>query len=397
MKYIDTTANKKLFAMRGKIRNVGGGTGASKTVGIIIWLIDYAQSVKNEIIDVVAESYPHLEQGAIREFKNIMSSCGYWHDSQWNDTKHIYTFGTNTELHFQSYDKLGKAHGPRRDVLFLNEGNWLSWDVVEQLILRTRKVVWVDYNPVSEFWMHTEVLGKRNDVESLKLTFEDNEGLSEKERKEIESKKVNSRFWKVYGLGELGEPIGRIYTNWQFIDEVPLEARLERYGLDFGYDPDPTALIAVYYYNGSYILDEIIYTSRIDNPAIASTIKNLPPALVIADSAEPKSISEIKNFGINIIGTQKGKDSVRYGVKTVQTQKISVTTRSLNLIKEYRNFFQAIDHKTNIPIMGEYEGIRHALDAIRYAICSMISIKQRKEMLIQMPHLPRMKQTNPAF
>ena len=395
MIYQETTALHKLLKLKKKIRDVRGGTGAGKSVGILMWDIDYGQSNKNKVIDVVSESYPHLEQGVIREFKNVMIDRKYWKDERWNGSKHIYTFETGSTIQFQSYDKLGKAHGPRRDVLHLNECNWLPWDVVDQLITRTRDVVWCEYNPSSEFWMHTEVIGKRDDVESLKLVYTDNEGLSESERAEIESRRNNPRWWRVYGEGELGEAEGRIYTGWQIIDEIPHEARLERYGLDFGYDPDPAAIIAVYYYNGGYILDEILYATLVDNPGLASIFKNSPSALVIADSAEPKSIAEIKKFNISIIGTDKGSDSVRYGVKTVQSQRISVTQKSLNLIKEYRNYFQAIDRRTNIPIIGEYEGACHALDATRYAICSMIPIQQRK-MILSQQTIPKLRQ-NPAL
>lgn len=396
MDYRETTAIRKLLKLKKKIRDVRGGTGAGKSVGILLWDIDYAQSNKKKVIDVVSESYPHLEQGVIREFKNVMIDRKYWKDSLWNEGKHIYKFETGSTIQFQSYDKLGKAHGPRRDVLHLNEANWLPWDVVDQLITRTRDVVWCEYNPVTEFWMQTEVLGKRVDVESLKLTWEDNEGLSDAERAEIESRRNNPRWWRVYGEGEFGEAEGRIYTGWQEIDEIPHEARLERYGLNFGYYPHPLGLVAVYWYNGGYILDEILYGNYIENSTIAATLKNIPPALVIADSAEPKSIAEIRRFGINIVGTDKGKDSKRYGVKTVQSVRISITNNSINLKKEYRNYYQLIDRRTNLPIMGEYDGDYFILDGVRYAICSMIPIQQRKEKLAHLPRFPDIPQTNPV-
>ena len=398
--YQDTTAARKIFQLRKKIRAISGGTGASKTVSILVWLIDYAQTGKC-VIDIVSESYPHLEQGAIREFKNLMRDSDnkhepLWDDNNWNESKHIYTFETGSTIQFQSYDKMGKAHGPRRDVLFVNECNWLPWDVVDQLIVRTREVVWLDWNPVSEFWFYTELQGKRNDIDFLKLTYLDNEALSEAERKEIESRRNNLRWWRVYGEGLLGEAEGRIYTGWQMIDEIPHEARLEGYGLDFGYNPDPAAIVAVYYYNGGYILDELLYQRETDNPTLAKMFKNLPQGLVVADSAEPKSISEISSFGVNIIGAEKGKESVRYGVKTLQSQRISVTQKSINLIKEYRNYFQSIDRKTNIPIMGQYDGECHALDAARYKLCSLIPIIKRKEILSQLPRLPNIPQSNPV-
>lgn len=394
--YQNTTALQKLLKLKKKIRDVRGGTGAGKSVGILLWDIDYGQANKGKVIDVVSESYPHLEQGVIREFKNVMIDRKYWKDERWNGSKHIYTFETGSTIQFQSYDKLGKAHGPRRDVLHLNECNWLPWDVVDQLITRTRDVVWCEYNPSSEFWMHTEIIGKREDVESLKLVYTDNEGLSASERAEIESRRNNPRWWRVYGEGELGEAEGRIFTGWKIIDEIPHEARLEGYGLDFGYDPDPAALVAVYYYNGGYILDELLYQREIDNLTLAKMFKNLPRGLVIADSAEPKSIKEISSFGVNIIGADKGPESVRYGVKTLQAQRISVTAKSINLIKEYRNFYQATDRKTNVQIIGKYDGIRHALDAARYKLCSLIPIQQKKERMAQAWNPPSRLQINPV-
>src|SRR3990167_1224911 len=391
-----TTAIEKLLKLTKKIRDVRGGQGAGKTYGITAWDIDYAQSNKKAVIDVVSESFPHLEQGAIRDFKGIMTERNYWKDDRWNESKHIYKFETGSTIQFQSYDKLGKAHGPRRDVLHLNESIWLAWGVVNPLIARTRNVVWCEYNPLQEYWMHTEILGKRTDVESLKLTYLDNEGLSEAERAEIEGRKGDQRWWRVYGQGELGEAEGRVYIGWQMIDEIPHEARLEGYGLDFGYNPDPAAIVAVYWYNGVYVLDEQLYARDIDNPTIAKMFKNLPSGLVVADSAEPKSIREISAFNVNIIGAPKGPESVRFGVKTLQSQRISVTKRSVNLIKEYRNYFQSVDRKTNLPVMGKYDGECHALDAARYKICSLIPILRRKEMLSHLQNFPSVPDKNPV-
>ena len=379
---------------------MSGGTGASKTVSILIWLIDYAQTGKC-VIDVVSESYPHLEQGAIREFKNLMMDSDdkhepLWDDNNWNESKHIYKFENGSTIQFQSYDKMGKAHGPRRDVLFVNECNWLPWDVVDQLIVRTREVVWLDWNPVTEFWFYTELQNKRPDIDFLKLTYLDNEALSNAERAEIEARRNNPRWWRVYGEGELGEAEGRIYTGWQIIDEIPHEARLERKGLDFGWNPDPMALIDVYKYNSGYILDEVMYGLEIPNSQTAGNIKNSPPALVVGDSAEPKSIAEIQSYGVNIIGAVKGSDSKRYGIKVVQGLRISVTKRSINLIKEYRNYYQLIDRRTNQPVMGETDGADDCLDAARYALCSLIPIIQRREMIAAMPKFPSMAWVNPA-
>lgn len=330
----------------------------------------------------------------MRDFLLIMKEHGYFKDSRWDKTNSVYTFETGSTIEFFSADQPEKLRGARRDRLFLNEANNIPFTAFEELEVRTKDFVYIDYNPVSEFWYNTEVEGKRNDYEFIVLTYKDNEALSPEIIKSIEQRKNRSGWWKVYGEGLLGEAEGRIFKDWQIIPEIPFEARLEGYGLDFGYDPDPAALIAVYYYNGGYILDEILYERNLENPQLASTLLNLPKALVIADSAEPKSIAEIRRLGVNILGADKGKESVRYGVKTMQALKISVTSRSLNLLKEYRNFFQAVDRKTNLPLVGEYDGERHALDAARYKLTSLLPLRQRKEKLEQIIRFPNIQRGN---
>lgn len=368
----DTTATKKIFTLKKRIRAVAGGTSASKTISILIWLIDYCQSKKNanKIATVVSESFPHLEKGAMLDFEMIMKDRGYWNESLWHGTKHQYTFETGAVLEFTSMDNYGKAHGPRRDMLFINEANNIDYNIADQLIIRTREAIWLDWNPTSEFWFYTEMLNVRDDVDFITLTYKDNEALDENTIKEIESHRNNKAWWRVYGLGLLGEIEGRIYTGWNIVDEVPHEARLERYGLDFGYSNDPTAVIAVYRYNDGIILDEILYQKGLFNKDIADVLKNIDKALVIADSAEPKSIAEISSYGVPILKSKKGRDSVNFGIKKLQFQRVSVTKRSTNLIKEYRSYMweQDSDGKwLTKPI--DYNN--HCLDASRYAVVHM--------------------------
>jgi len=382
--------------LRKRIRAVKGGTGASKTVGILIWLIDYAQSTKDKVVSVVSESYPHLSLGAIREFKQIMLDRGYWVDDRWvGSPTPVYTFETGTIIEFISMDKLGKAHGPRRDILFINEANNISWQIADQLITRTKEVVWLDWNPTNEFWFDTEMWGRREDIDFITLIYLDNEGLDEGQLNEILAHKNNSRWWKVYGLGELGDVEGRIFQTWQIIDEIPHEARLERFGLDFGYTNDPSALVSLYYFNGGYILDEVVFQKGLSNKQLADIILNQKKALVIGDSAEPKSIDEIRSFGVNILPTVKGKDSVRQGIQVVQDQQISVTKRSINIIKEYRNYMWETDKDGRILNEPEHTW-SHSMDAIRYAMTSLIPIIRRKEMIDMMPVFESKVKTNPA-
>ena len=369
-KFEDVTAVKKIFKMRGRIRAVAGGTSAGKTLGILIWLIDYGLSTKNEIITVVAESVPHLLLGAIRDFKSIMDVQGYFDPKRWNESKHIYIFPGNSIIEFISFDKFGKAHGPRRDILFLNECNNIPWNIADQLITRTRQVIWLDWNPSEEFWYYTEMQPNRKDIDFITLTYLDNEALDEISKMEIESHKYNKSWWKVYGLGQLGEIESRIFRNWQIVEEIPHEARLERYGIDFGYSADPTAIVAIYYFNGGYIVDEVLYQKEISNKQIAETLKILSPALTIADSAEPKSIDEIRLYGVNIFPSPKGKGSVNQGIQYVQNQKISLTRNSVNLIKEYKNYVWMFDRDGKNTGIPEHK-YSHGMDGIRYGFSSL--------------------------
>lgn len=368
----DTSATRKIFDLKKRIRAVSGGTSASKTISILVWLIDYCQSLRNrnKLATVVSESYPHLEKGAMRDFEMIMKDRDYWNDDLWNSTKHTYTFETGNVLEFMSVDTYGKAHGPRRHVLFVNECNNLAYNIVDQLITRTREVVWLDWNPVSEFWFYTDMLGKRDDIDFITLTYKDNEALDPITIHEIESHMHNKAWWQVYGLGQLGELEGRIFTGWQILDEIPAEAQLVRYGLDFGYSNDPTAIDAIHRWNGAFIIDEILHQKGLSNRQIADVLDNIPRALVVADSAEPKSIDELKSYGLMIVPSQKGTGSVLQGIQYVQDQRIFVTKRSVNTLREYRNYLWMTDKDGKI--INEPSPIwNHHMDDIRYGMESL--------------------------
>lgn len=395
MLYQQTTALKKIARLNKKIRVVQGGTSASKTISILQLLIAMAQSDKTPTLtSIVSESLPHLKKGAIRDFKNILKAHNYWKEDRWHDTDKIYTFETGSQLEFFGAEQSEKLRGGRRDRGFMNECNTLSLEAFDEFEVRTKEFVFLDFNPTNEFWLFTEVLGQREDVELIILTYKDNEGCPQEIVNSIEQRRNRIGWYKVYGLGQLGEVEGRIYTGWNEIGSIPLEARLERYGIDFGYHPDPCAIVAIYYYNGGYIFDEVVYQLEMSNREMANTLKNLPKALSVADSAEPKSIDELKMYGINVVPTNKGADSVRHGIKAVQDQKISVTKRSVNLLKEYRNYLWAVDRDGHIlPGTPEPTCSQHLLDGARYAINSLVPVIRRKELVQNIASVPR-KKTN---
>lgn len=365
MPYIETTALHKLLKLRKRIKGIQGGTSASKTISIVQIFIDKAQSDKTpKISSITSESIPHLKRGALRDFKNIMQEHGYWKPERWNATDFIYTFETGSIIEFFSLDMPHKVRGPRRHRLFINEANNIPKETYDQLEIRTSEEIWLDWNPTISFWWHEDIMPTQ-DVDFEILTYKDNEALDASIIQSIESRKANKNWYAVYGLGQLGEVEGKVYTDWQVIDEIPHEARLERYGLDFGYSNDPTSIVAIYYYNGGYILDEITYQKGLSNKQIADILLNLPKSLVIADSAEPKSIDELKLYGINVLPVTKGKDSVTQGIQYVQSQRISITKRSINGLKEYRNYMWETDRDGRI-LNEPIDLWNHFLDAVRY-------------------------------
>jgi phage terminase large subunit len=370
MSFTITTAEKKLAGLHKRIRGIAGGTSAGKTYGILRLLIDDAESDKTPTLtSVVSESYPHLSRGAMRDFLNILEDSGHFEPSRWNKTEHTYTVQSGSKIEFFSADMPSKVRGPRRDRLFINEVNNIPYEAYDQLEIRTKEYIWLDWNPTNEFYFYTDIKDKDN-VDFIILTYKDNEGLDSRIVESIESRKGNKNWWLVYGLGQLGEVEGKIYKDWNIIDEVPHEARLERYGLDFGYSQDPATLVGIYYYNGGYIVDEELYQTGMVNNQLADFIKNRPKALIMADSAEPKSIEEIKQHGINILPVTKGQDSVTQGINYVQQQRISMTKRSLNLIKEYRNYMWMTDRGGKILTKPD-SGFDHTMDALRYGMESL--------------------------
>ena len=396
MAYQKTTATLKIARLESRIRAIQGGTSASKTVSIILLLITMAQSDERPTLtSIVSESFPHLKRGAMRDFLLIMQEHKYFQDSRWNKTDCTYTFETGSKIEFFSADQSDKVRGARRDRLFINEVNNISFETFEQLEVRTKEFIFIDWNPTNEFWFYTDVKGVRSDVDHIILTYRDNEALSKEIRDSIETRRNRTSWWQVFGEGVLGEVEGKIYRDWKIIDELPHEVRLERYGMDFGYSNDPTAIVAIYFYNGGYIMDEITFQKGLSNKQIADIFDAKEKAVVMADSAEPKSIDEIHAYGINIFPVTKGKDSVSHGIQYVQAQKISITKSSTNIIKEYRNYLWDVDKNGKITNIPEHQ-FSHSMDAIRYGLSGLEPDDPRAQDIVEQTERDREEITEDA-
>jgi phage terminase large subunit len=338
---------------------IGRGDNAGKTYAIIPILIDRAIKEQRIKITVVAETLPAVKEGALDIFKTIMVETNRWIENNWNASALIYTFTNGSRMQFKSFDSDGKAKASgKRDILFLNEANHIPFIIADALMIRSAET-YIDFNPDNEFWVHSEILPQHN-AEFLLLTYLDNEGISKETLEDLMIKKEKAKtsnywanWWRVYGEGQIGNLQGVVFSNWQLIDTIPNEARLLGIGLDFGYTNDPTSAIAVYKWNEKRIVKELFYRTGMLNGDIANALPK--DAVIYADSAEPKSIEEIRRRGLQIYPVTKGKDSINYGIDVMQQQEYLVTSDSTNLIKELRGYCWDVDRTgktTNKPQGG---------------------------------------------
>jgi phage terminase large subunit len=366
---VRTTAVNKIIALKKRIKIIQGGTSAGKTFGIIPVLISKAAKHPNLEISIVAESIPHLRRGALKDFINIMKWTSRFFEGRFNKSLLRYDFGNGSYIEFFSADDSSKLRGARRDILYINECNNVTFEAYNELSIRTKREIFLDFNPANEFWVHTE-LKDEDDSDFLILTYKDNEALDERIVKEIEKNRAKAttssywaNWWRVYGLGEIGMLEGVVFSNWKTIDTIPNEAKLIGYGLDFGFTNDPTAIIEIYNYNGQRIVNEIVYQTGLVNNEISKKLqKNV---IAYADSSEPKSIEEIRRTGQLIKGVTKGQDSVNFGIQIMQSQNYLVTAQSTNLIKELRAYCWDRD-KTGKQMNKPIDNFNHTIDALRY-------------------------------
>lgn len=377
-----TTAINKLLALKKRKKVIQGGTWAGKTFGIMAVLIDFLAKHTGEHFTVVAETIPAIKRGALKDFVETMMSTGRWNQSRYNATDRVYRFANGSLIEFNSFDSVGKAQAAgKRTGLFINEAPYISYEIADALIMRTSGNVWIDFNPTHEFWAHTEIL-PNEDAEFLILKYTDNEAIPQTILNELQMKLVKaetSSYWanwcRVYIDGEIGNLQGAVYPSWTQIDQVPKEARFLCYGLDFGYSEDPTSCVAIYKHNDAYIVDQVIYQTGLVNKDIANLIKQHGnKGNIIADSAEPKSIQELKNAGLRVQPCEKGSDSILHGIQLINGVSFAVTEQSRDVITELRRYIWEKDRNGNTtskPI-GVFN---HAMDAMRYGFSSILHKK----------------------
>ena len=371
-------------AFRDGLRGVDsrGGTRSTKTYSALQFLVFLAVGLLTKrLISVVSETLPHLKKGAIRDFEKILQDEGIIagalrDDPRWNATDCTFHFASGTIIEFFSCDSPARVHGPARDILFINEGQNIRWETARQLMIRTREFIIVDYNPTHEFWAHTELATDAR-FRTIVSTYKDNRFLTQAQIEDIEKGKKNANWWRVYGLGQTGQLEGVIY-QFEQIEQMPDSPGLIRIGgLDYGFTNSKTAgvdILADVRRKAIYV-DEMFYGTGMHNYDIIAALNahGFPkkgPRLY-ADCAEPKANSEIKLAGFNVWPSDKAKE-ITFQVSWMQGWTLYITKRSVNVIKEARNYIWDTDrdgNRLNQPIK-DYD---HAMDAMRYAVFGQLA------------------------
>lgn len=382
-----TTSLRKIASLKKRIKVVRGGQGSGKTISILILLINHAASTPNKEILIISAELTKMRLTVIKDFVKVMRLIGIYDENRFLAGT-LYRFPNGSFIKFIGLDKEDVGKGLRSDVAYFNEVNKCNQESYRQVSSRAGKV-YVDYNPDAEFFIDTDVIG-RDDADFLQLSFMDNELLPETERDEIlryKTKGYNedgtikdpywANLWEVYGLGNIGNLQGAIFNNWEIIEELPKEAELISYGLDWGFTNDPTALVAVYKYNEAIIIDELIYQTGLTNSMLYNKIVELKLdeyVGIVADSSDPKSIQDLINMGYqNCFGAKKGVDSVMFGIGKMQEYKILITKRSTNAIKEFRAYRWAED-KNGKSLGMPVDKDNHIIDPVRYVFQDRIAL-----------------------
>ena len=351
-----------------------GGTRSGKTYNILLFIIfHYCTHNKNKIITICRKTFPSLRATVLRDFLQILNHYQVYRDEFHNKSSSEYHLFGNL-IEFTSLDQSQKIRGRKRDLLFINEGNELYWEDWQQLIFRTQERIILDFNPSDEYhWIYDNVI-TRKDCAFYKTTYLDNPFLEDVIKEEIERlKETDDQYWQIYGLGERASSINTIF-KYSEVKQIPEDAKLIAYGMDFGYSNDPTTLVSVLVMEHNLYIKEHLYRTQMTTQDINVFLReqNLLSNPIYADSAEPRLIAELRRMGHNIFPSLKGKDSVNAGIDLLKRYKLHITSDSNNAIQEFRNYKWKEDRSGKLINVPE-DKHNHIIDPCRYATYSILS------------------------
>lgn len=382
MQFEDTTTFARIEGLQKRISVIQGGTSAGKTIGVLMNIIDTSFEYSKATFSTCTDTFPNLRRGALKDFKAILAGTG--RDRYFHEIKSIHTFENlcnGSVIEFFSTDEAG-ALGARREFLFINEANRVSLETFDQLETRTTERIWLDFNPVNEFWAH-ELIKQRDDVDFLKLNYLHNEALSEKIKRTIEMRRGDgtSNWWRVYGLGEIGSLEGNVYSGWIRVDEMPEGFVLKVVGVDFGFTNDPTAVIGIFENaDGGICLKKYLYETGLLTSELCRKLVNnseINQALFVCDNARPEIIAEMQAYGLRAIACDKTAgekmNGKLYNIDLVKRRKVYYLSVDVEIEREYFTYGWRVQKSTGKTIDEPKDGNDHAMDAIAYGVRELSS------------------------
>ena len=358
--------SRKAFEQGYRIIVNQGGTRSGKTFSLTQYLIALGLTSKYSI-STCSVAFPHLRKGAMRDWRKIMEDFKLYDPNAHMKTEQVYTYPSGSYVEFFSVDNQLKVRGPGRDILFINEANIIPYETFRQLLLRTKKAIFIDYNPADEFhWIYDKVL-TRPDCYFIKSTYKDNPFLPKEQIHEIESyREADPNFWRIYGEGERGHSEGIIYTHWESVATIP--DGLTAFGLDFGYR-NPTSLVRVSEHDKAIYWREEIYQSHLTNTDLIGLLKQIVRnETIYCDAAEPDRIEELKRAGFRAVAANK---DVKAGIDFIKSRQLKVYQGSVNILKEIKSYkYKPKGHNSANEPEEPLKLNDHAMDAARYASIS---------------------------
>lgn len=351
-----------------------GGTRSSKTHSMLQLLYMVAcESETALLISCVTDTNPGVRRGMFRDFKRILQDAGEWDPNAWHDTRMEYSFENGSMIEFFGCENSSKVFGPSRDILFINEAQRVPKEVFRQLDVRTRFMVFIDFNPVRRFWAHDHFKGEG--MVEIVSTYKDNPYLPPEQVAAIEANRGDANWWRIFGEGETGGVEGLIYPDYDIVPEFPADATWCT-GLDFGFKGDPAAIIKVGFVGWDLYVSEILYEHGKLNKDLSAALKDngLHRSITVADNAEQKSITEIAQTGCKIIPCTKGRGSVIAGIGQVKQFNLHIVAGSRNIQNECDSYSYVYDKMTGtFDLSQAVDENNHAMDAIRYAVDFLIT------------------------
>ena len=351
-----------------------GSSRSGKSYANVQWIVQKCFDVPNTTVSIVRKTMPAIKRSIFRDFKEIMVSIGLWNDRHMNKSEFVYHFPNGSWIEFFSCENEQKLRGSKRQILFVNEANEIDFVEWTQLQMRTTLFTIIDYNPSfsEEHWIN--IINQEAKTYHFISTYKDNPFLEQKVIEEIESLQwKNKTLWQVYGLGLRAVVEGLVFEKFEIIDEIPFWAKKRKYyGVDFGYKADPTAIVEVCFHDDAIYINELCYRTKMLTSEIITELKKIEGTPeIISECADPRLIDEIANAGLDIRPVHKYSGSIMAGITKMQEYRICITKRSINAIKEARNYTYRQDKEGNW-LNEPIDCYNHIWDAVRYVTMEKI-------------------------